>query len=61
MANANQKTLLIDTAFEEIKHICIIFQKLLLLQILKLKIFKTNYESMGRKKNKKQILDSIKF
>jgi len=39
MANPDQKTILIDNAYEEIKNICINLKKVLMFRIQKLKVY----------------------
>ena len=59
MANPDQKTILIDNAFEEIKNICINLQKDTDASNSELKsLLKLIINEWKKKKNKKLVLDS---
>ena len=61
MANPDQKTILIDNAFEEIKNICINLQKDTNASNLEVKnLLKLIMNEWEERKNKKLVLDSGK-
>jgi len=61
MANPDQKTILIDNAFEEIKNICINLQKDTDASNLEIKsLLKLLWMNGKKRKNKKMALDSGK-